>query len=965
MGLAQSRVSERGPVEAVALAEALLVESRRREGRAERRRRARLARLLADPDGRSFTLALTDEVVRIRDRRRAARRFADLVAERGVPTYPGPVDRLALRLGARLAPALPSVVMPLVVARLRRESAGVILPAEDRPLTRHLARRRREGIRVNVNVLGEAVLGDDEAARRLAAVQAVLARPDVDYVSVKASALCAQLEVLAFDEEVARVAEPLRALYRAAGAKFVNLDMEEHRDLELTVAVFRTVLDEPEFAELEAGIVLQAYLPDSVAALDELCAWASGRRGRIKVRIVKGANLAMERVDAELHGWPQAPYATKAEVDANYKRMVERAVDSGAVRVGVASHNLLDVAWALGLGSDRVEPEMLEGMADGEARAVRAAAGNLLFYTPVARHDDFESAIAYLVRRLDENTAPENFLRASFDLEPGSEAWATEVDRFEQAVTDRHRVPSTPRRTQDRATEERRFGGPFANEPDTDWSLAANRRWIAPHLADPPAAVTTTVTLDDVDRAVATARAADHPADRRALLHRVAEVLAANRGRLLAVMAHEAGKTVLEGDPEVSEAVDFANFYAGSIDTIDAVTADGPTFHPYRVVVVASPWNFPLAIPAGMVAASLVTGNAVLFKPAEQTPGIASRLVAAFHRAGVPPDVLAFLPGLGEEAGAAAVADPRTTFVAFVGSRDVGRSIMAEAARPKPGQRQLPRVIAELGGKNPVVIDEDADLDVAVPAVIASAFGYAGQKCSAASRLIVPRRRLDETVERLVGATRLVAVGQATDLRTVVGPLIEEGARERLRRYQKMAHGSGEVLIERDDVPEDGWFVGPQVVLVDDPTSPIVRDEIFGPLLCVQPANDFDEALALANDSDYALTAGVFSRSPGNIRRAATQLRAGNVYINRGTTGALVGRQPFGGYGMSGVGSKAGGADYLLQFVDPRVITENTMRQGFVPDSSDDATGDGPIREPGAPVVTDRSRRPGRTDSRR
>jgi RHH-type proline utilization regulon transcriptional repressor/proline dehydrogenase/delta 1-pyrroline-5-carboxylate dehydrogenase len=454
-----------------------------------------------------------------------------------------------------------------------------------------------------------------------------------------------------------------------------------------------------------------------------------------------------------------------------------------------------------------------------------------------------------------------------------------------------------------------------------------------------------------MERATAAAPAwAARRADNRAgLLLRTAAELRRERPLLAALIAYEAGKPLPEAEADVCEAIDFCEYYArralvlaGGAPVLQAPgESNRYLYQPRGVGVVISPWNFPLAIPAGMVSAALVTGNAVLFKPAEQTPGVASRLVAAFHRAGVPPDVLAFLPGLGEEAGAAAVAEPRTDFIAFVGSRDVGRSIIAEAARPKPGQRQLPRVIAELGGKNPIVIDEDADLDVAVPAVISSAFGYAGQKCSAASRLIVPRRRLDETVERLVGATRLVPVGQATELRTVVGPLIDEEAQSRVRRYQKLARGAAEVLIERDDVPDDGWFVGPEVVLVDDPTSALVREEIFGPLLCVQPADDFDEALALANDTEYALTAGVFSRSPANIRRAAGRLRAGNVYINRGTTGALVGRQPFGGYGMSGVGSKAGGADYLLQFVDPRVITENTLRQGFVPDGTDPDGTDG------------------------
>jgi len=322
----------------------------------------------------------------------------------------------------------------------------------------------------------------------------------------------------------------------------------------------------------------------------------------------------------------------------------------------------------------------------------------------------------------------------------------------------------------------------------------------------------------------------------------------------------------------------------------------------------------------------------VLFKPAEQTPGVALHLARALWSAGVPDDVLAYLPGVGEEAGAALVAHPDTALVAFVGSMAVGRAIQVEAARPKPGQRQLPRVIAELGGKNPIVIDDDADLDVAIPAVLQSAFGYAGQKCSAASRLVVARARLEEVTERLVGAARLLPVGHPADLATVVGPLIDPDAHRRVRHYQDVARGQGCVLLERHDVPDTGWFVGPTIVTLDRAEGPLWTDEIFGPVLTVVTAGDLDEALALANDTPYALTAGFFSRSPANLRRAAEQLRAGNVYLNRATTGALVGRQAFGGYGLSGVGSKAGGPDYLLQFVDPRVVTENTQRQGFVPD---------------------------------
>jgi RHH-type transcriptional regulator, proline utilization regulon repressor / proline dehydrogenase / delta 1-pyrroline-5-carboxylate dehydrogenase len=317
---------------------------------------------------------------------------------------------------------------------------------------------------------------------------------------------------------------------------------------------------------------------------------------------------------------------------------------------------------------------------------------------------------------------------------------------------------------------------------------------------------------------------------------------------------------------------------------------------------------------------------------------MALRLVEILHEAGVPPGVLAFLPGIGEDVGAYLVEHPSVAFVVFTGSKAVGLHIIERAAIVGPGQRHVKRVIAEMGGKNPIVVDSDADLDVAVPAITNSAFGYAGQKCSAASRVIAPGTVFDELAERLTGATATVPVGPASELRTVCGPLIDADAYERVQRYRSIAHEEGDVLIEREDVPDGGWFVGPSIVVAHDPRVRVATDEIFGPLLTMVRADDFDHALALANDTDYALTAGLFSRSPSRIGEATRRLRAGNVYVNRGITGALVGRQPFGGFGLSGVGSKAGGPDYLLQFVEPRVVTENTARQGFAPPSTDQAS---------------------------
>ena len=518
---------ERRIAEAVRIArgfvdEAAVLDARR--SRADRRRQRRLAALVSHPDAAEFTVRLTDEVSRMSVAGRAAHRFAGLVGEADLTAF-SRVDRWLLRAGALVAPRLPGLVMPLVHRRLRSEAGGVILPASDPAFADHLAARAGEGIRSNVNVLGEAIVGDGEARRRLAMVIDRLSRPDVDYVSVKISAICPSISVLAFDDTVERVVERLRPLYRVAAssepAKFVNLDMEEYRDLDLTIAAFRTILDDDEFLGLDAGIVLQAYLPDARASARELATWANERHarggGRIKIRIVKGANLAMEHAAAELHGWVPAPFATKHEVDANYKAVLDLLAApeyDDSVRIGLASHNLFDIAWALGLRRDhaaagrpsRIEFEMLEGMSPSQSEVVRATTSDLLLYSPVVTRDDFAAAIAYLVRRLDENTSPDNFLAHLFDLADDAAVFDAEAQRFAASVRARRSIDDAPRRRQDRRSVEPSHAvtEPFVNAPDTDWTRAANRAWLDQAMGDlGGAAPTVVVSVADVDRAVA------------------------------------------------------------------------------------------------------------------------------------------------------------------------------------------------------------------------------------------------------------------------------------------------------------------------------------------------------------------------------------------------------------------------------------------------------------------------------
>jgi RHH-type proline utilization regulon transcriptional repressor/proline dehydrogenase/delta 1-pyrroline-5-carboxylate dehydrogenase len=929
-------------------------------------------------------------VMRIRDPKRAARHLKELVAATASSSWLGPTDRLLLGVGVAMAERLPRTVMPLVAARLRTELAGYVISAEPGPLGRHIARRRAQGIDLNLNVLGEAVLGDGEADHRLAAVLDLLARPDVDYVSVKVSSVCAQLNIVAFDHEVERVSNRLRRLYDAAMAskpyKFVNLDMEEYRDLQLTVAVFKAVLDQAPYDHLEAGIVLQAYVPDSLAALEELIGWARRRHeltgAAIKVRIVKGANLAMEQVEAELAGWPQAPFLTKAESDANYKRMLDAVLDpqnEGAVRLGVASHNLFELGWALSVAAERglapmIEAEMLEGMAGPTAVPLRDAAGSLLLYAPIVRRSDSESAIAYLVRRFDENTGPDNFLRHQFGLTVGSATWNAERDRFRASVT-ASRQPAPPtRRVQDRGREEaeaglaktaaadRRPGAPgapgapeapeapgeFANEPDTDVAIAANRRWLGQWLERAasgtdllPAVVPAVVAgrtveapargegrdpsrpdeisyrwvqadIALVDEAVACARQARaawraiSPPARRAILEGVADALAGDRGRLIATMAADGGKTFAQADPEVSEAIDFARYYGTSLEAIETAGRRGAHFEPYGTVVVVPPWNFPLAIPAGGVLGALAAGATVILKPAPETVATAWALAQACWAGGVPKDVLQFVPCADDDAGRRLITHPDVDAVILTGAWDTAR--LFASWRPQLALH------AETSGKNAIVVTATADLDGAVADLVSSAFGHAGQKCSAASLAIVEASVYDDAPFRrqLADAARSLRPGPAWEKTTTLGPLIRPPEGPLATALRRLDRGES-WLLEPVMVGGNPQLWSPGIKLGVRPGSEFHLTECFGPVLGLMRAADLDEAIAWQNQPAYGLTAGLHALDPGEIGRWRDRVQAGNLYVNRHITGAIVRRQSFGGWRRSvvGPGAKAGGPNYV------------------------------------------------------
>ncbi|MGF1647191.1 MAG: bifunctional proline dehydrogenase/L-glutamate gamma-semialdehyde dehydrogenase [Kineosporiaceae bacterium] len=915
------------------LARDFLVDSSAARSASERRAARRMSRLVADAAGRDLVLDLTDRALRAPTAPGTGRVLADLV-DRGLPASLGAVDRLGLRALATVAPVAPGLVRRLVDWRVAHDAGGVVLPLDEPAFGAYLRRRDRDGFRVNVNVLGEAILGDDEAARRCATIVERIARPDVTCVSVKISAVCANLDVLAEQDSLDRISARLRQLYRAAGAAtppvLVTLDMEEHRDLELSATAFMRVLGEPEFARTAAGIVLQAYLPDTHAVLETLCRWANDRArdgGRgIRIRLVKGANLAMETVEAELHGWDPAPYSTKADVDASFKAMLDTALrlgDPGAVRLGVASHNLFDVAWALTVrdslrARDRVEIEMLEGMAPAQARRVREEAGDLLLYAPVVSAGERDASIAYLSRRLDENAGPENFLRHLFDLVPGSPAWQAERDRFRDAVAHRHEVPTATRRAQDRTRPAARpdVEAPFANTPDTDFTVPVNRRWIREHLA--AAAIPQVHVVEStaaVDEAVARSAKAQRAwarvgwGQRRAALAEVARVMADGRGRTIAVMAHTTGKTVREGDPEVSEAVDFATYAAALTRDHESTEAAGCAWRPHPVTVVAGPWNFPYAIPACGVLHAVAAGGAVLLKPAPEARAVAALLVEQVTAAGLPPGLVQLCATPDDDTGRHLVTHPGVDHVVLTGSADTAR--LFRSWRPDI------TLTAETSGKNALVITAAADVDQAIADLVHSAFGHAGQKCSAASLAVVEAPLYDDPAfhARLADAVRSLRVGEATDLASVVGPLVTAPRGALRRALTTLEPGESWVVEPRRVGPAafGGEVWTPGVRRDVAPGSWFHLIECFGPVLGLMRARDLDHALDLQNATEYGLTGGIHSLDPAEVARWVAGVRVGNAYVNRHITGAVVRRQPFGGWKASSVGAgwKPGGPNHL------------------------------------------------------
>lgn len=852
-----------------------------------------------------------------------------------------------------------------------------------------LQKARKQKITFTADLLGEATLSEREAEEYLSRYMELiqwLARdantwdevPQIDRdengpipkvnVSVKVTALYSQIDEAAWEQSLEVAKERVRKIWRVAQTNgvFINLDMEQYAHKDFLLQVFEDLVMEPEFKNYPHwGIVIQAYLRDSAQDVDRMVALAKRRGTPFTIRLVKGAYWDYETVLARQKGWRVPVYLNKKESDACFELCARKLIDAyPSLRVAIGSHNVRSIAAAMayarakGLDPKALEIQMLFGMGDAIKRSLVREGYRVREYATIG---ELIPGMAYLVRRLLENTSNESFLRSKFADDVSSEILLK--DPQEGLISS----DGSPVREANR----------FYNEPPTDYAIPEERKRMIDALNawkkrlgqtypvlinGKPIKTARTISranpsntaevvghvhaagIAEADAALAAAKAAlpkwaaTSAAERARLLEALADKMVKEKAHLSALQVLEVGKGWREADGDVAEAIDFCRYYALEMKKlaqprrVGSVPGEVSLYHyqPRGVALVIAPWNFPLAILTGMVTASLVAGNTVLMKPAEQSSIIAHELMRMMLEVGFPPGVAHYLPGYGEEIGEHLVNHKDTSLIAFTGSKAVGLHILKQASIVHTGQQHIKKVIAELGGKNAIIIDSDADLDEAVTGVIYSAFGFQGQKCSACSRVIVLEPLYTRFIDRLLEAARSLNVGASEDPRSFMGPVVDDEAYQRILRTIEAARTKSNLAFQ-GQVPSGGYFVPPTIFTDVDPHADIAQNEIFGPVLAVIKAKDMDQALQIANSTEYALTGGLYSRSPATIERVKREFEVGNLYINRGNTGALVERHPFGGFKMSGVGSKAGGPDYLLQFMEPRVITENTMRRGFVP----------------------------------
>ncbi len=953
---------------------ALLVEATLKEKTsAEKKHEQWMARMMSDPQGRSFLTAVTDQIFRSKAENRTADQLTYLIRTHGIPHFFREADRLKFLLFSWLGNSLPKLFVRMIRKQIRKEANQVLLPDDPKEQLAYFNTCHNNNIRLNINHLGEAILGENEAMRRLKVYLEDLTNPQIDYISVKISTIFSQISMVGYEDTLKILEERLRLLYNSAAhyqnpgrnpvENFVNLDMEEYKDLHLTVDVFKKVLSEQGQLSTSAGIVLQSYLPDTYPILCDLTQWAQKRKQQggapIKIRLVKGANLAMEKVESSVRSWELATFENKVETDANFKRMLEYACqkeNAEAVHIGVGSHNLFDIAYAFILRAENqtesyISFEMLEGMATPMRRVVRQLAGAVLLYCPEAKEKDFHSAMAYLIRRLDENSGAENFLHSFFEIRPGNEAWKEQEARFIASCKLIDTLPTARKRSQHREHTPLQHldTEPFKNEPDTDFSLPENRLWIEKIVAaweiktQPPIPLViageeihSNHTAKGIDpsrphSAAYTYCLADAPLIDKALvcstnyakqwaalpfeecsrlLGKAAQLFRERRDDLIGAMIADGGKTVLEADPEISEAVDFLEYYRKNWER--QLAMHDLRWTPKGTVLVAPPWNFPCSIPVSGIAAALTAGNCVLFKPAPEAVLVGWHVAHIFWDAGISKECLQFINCIDEPVGSYLVQNPQVSAVVLTGATQTALKFLSM----RPGID----LHAETGGKNALIVTAMSDRDLALRDIVSSAFGHSGQKCSACSLAILEAEVYDDPnfKRQLADAAGSLKVGSAWNLSSKITPLIRPPTDPLLRGLTTLEPGESWLLEPKAD-PHNPHLWSPGIKWGVQEKSFSHTTELFGPVLSVMRAASLPEAVRLANGTPYGLTSGLHSLDEREHAYWKKHIVAGNLYINRGITGAIVRRQPFGGCKASsfGSGAKAGGPNYVHQFAGP------------------------------------------------
>ncbi len=947
----------------------------------EKRFHTMMTKMLEDPMNKIFLIELLDQSFRASDTDRAADQLEYIFTHHDNAAFFSQFEQILIWIFRHLGIYISSVSVPLFIDYLRNDISAIVIKGEDSPLSRHIQKRKIEGTRVNINIIGEIVLGEEEARSRVEKYIKLLQNPDIDYISIKISTIFSQITPLAYAWTIEKIAAPLERIYQAALSntfinsegvetpKFVNLDMEEYKDLRLTVEAFTRTLEKEAFKGLYAGIVIQAYLPDALEYLKKLVRWSKERVDKggapIKIRLVKGANQEMELTESSLRRWPCATYLNKAQTDANYKILMDYLLDkeiSPYVHVGIASHNLFDHALAYLTAKkrgllDSYTAEMLEGMSEAAYHVLKDEDINVILYAPTATRETFTNAIAYLVRRFDENTAEQNFLRHSFGLRVDSPAWEKLLKSYDDALDALPRTPLVPYRTQNRReavpdTQIDPQSYHFKNASDTDFVLGPNQLWaeeirdkwqhisakggfhaypvVASKVLKNGDAIEvmdksqyhekviigsyTQASHEDIAKAIDTAQrdpdgwgALDAHA-RQKILMKAAHEFENARGDLIGVAAAEVGKVFSETDVEVSEAIDFLNFYPYSLNKLAAL--EGITLQPKGVGLVVSPWNFPIAIPVGGIAAALASGNRVILKPALDSVLCGYRLCQCFWEAGVSQNTLQFLPIDGKTTGMQLIPSKAIDFCIFTGGEETAYRIIK--ARPDI------HLSAETGGKDATIVTAMADKDQAIKNVIASAFNNSGQKCSATSLLVLEREVYeDENFKKtLIDAARSLQVGSVWDFKNRIGTLSNLPSNKLKKALDQLNRGESWAL-EPSYADENPYILRPSIRWGTKNGDYTHINELFGPVLSVMCADDLEHAIELVNATGYGLTSGLESLDQREQEIWKEKLLAGNLYINRMTTGAIVMRQPFGGMRKSAIGSgkKAGGFNYISQFM--------------------------------------------------